>query len=141
MIRALKLTRRAFVTSSLALAACATSKKREGGARGPLVIVPGTGGGMALYARLVASLEKSGVHAAALALPGMGERVSELRKDIDVNTHADDVIKQLDALDLTDVTLVGHSYGGMVITGAVQSPRVTRLVYLEIGRASCRERV
>src|SRR5690348_18348563 len=54
----------------------------------------------------------------------------------------------LDRLDGPAV-LVGHSYGGVVITEAGTHPQVAALVYIaafapdtgEIGRASCRERV
>jgi pimeloyl-ACP methyl ester carboxylesterase len=102
-------------------------------ARGPIVIVPGTGGGKWLYERLAASLAEKGRRAVPLALPGMGERIGELRKDIDANTHAADVGKQLADLDLRDVTLVGHSYGGMVVAGAVGpgKGRIARLVFLD----------
>jgi pimeloyl-ACP methyl ester carboxylesterase len=63
----------------------------------------------------------------------MGERIAELRRDIDVNTHAADVGRQLEGLDLRDVTLMGHSYGGMVIAGAVGPGRgrIARLVFLD----------
>ncbi len=50
-----------------------------------------------------------------------------------LDTHAADVLALLDSHHLTDVTLVGHSYGGMVITVAADRAggRVTRLVHLD----------
>jgi pimeloyl-ACP methyl ester carboxylesterase len=53
--------------------------------------------------------------------------------EIDLDTHITDVVNVLFYEDLTDVVLVGHSYGGMVITGAAdRTPdRVGQLVYLD----------
>ena len=35
-----------------------------------------------------------------------------------LDTHAQDVVSFLDRAQITDATLVGHSYGGMVIAAA-----------------------
>jgi pimeloyl-ACP methyl ester carboxylesterase len=53
--------------------------------------------------------------------------------DVDLDLHIQDVVQVLHFEDLRDVILVGHSYGGMVITGvADRAPdRVGRLVYLD----------
>jgi len=50
-----------------------------------------------------------------------------------LTTHTQDVLSVLAYEDLRDVILVGHSYGGMVITTvAEQAPeRLTHLVYLD----------
>jgi len=67
------------------------------------------------------------------SLTGLGERKHLARPDIDLDTHIADVVALLEMEDLRDVVLVGHSYGGMVITGAAdRAPgRVRRLVYLD----------
>ena len=49
-------------------------------------------------------------------LTGLGERAHLARPDVDLETHIADVIGVLDAEELDDVILCGHSYGGMVIT-------------------------
>src|SRR5439155_6159108 len=56
-----------------------------------------------------------------------------LSPDIDLDTHIDDVAALLHSEDLTDAIIVGHSYGGMVITGvADRAPdRVGHRVYLD----------
>ncbi len=55
------------------------------------------------------------------------------RPDIDLDTHITDVVNVLEFEDLRDVILVGHSYGGMVITGIADraTDRVGDLVYLD----------
>ena len=66
-------------------------------------------------------------------MTGLGERSHLLRPNIDLDMHVRDVVAVLHYEDLHDVILVGHSYGGMVITGAADraSDRVGRLVYLD----------
>lgn len=63
----------------------------------------------------------------------MGERISELRPDIGLNDHVQDVTDLLEREDLRDVVLVGHSYAGMVIAGAAARlpERISALVYLD----------
>jgi pimeloyl-ACP methyl ester carboxylesterase len=71
------------------------------------------------------------VHAPTLS--GLAERAHLLSPAIDLDTHIRDVTELLFYEDLHDVVLVGHSYGGMVITGVVDraSDRIGRLVYLD----------
>jgi pimeloyl-ACP methyl ester carboxylesterase len=66
-------------------------------------------------------------------LTGLGERAHLLRPGIDLDTHIEDVVAVLHYEDLRDVILVGHSYGGMVITGVADRAldRVGHLVYLD----------
>jgi pimeloyl-ACP methyl ester carboxylesterase len=49
---------------------------------------------------------------------GLGERAHLAHPAIDLSTHVQDVTAVLEVEDLQDVTLLGHSYGGMVATGA-----------------------
>ena len=69
----------------------------------------------------------------APSLTGLGERKHLARPDIDLDLHIDDVVSILEMEDLRDVILVGHSYGGMVVTGtADRAPeRIRRIVYLD----------
>ena len=69
----------------------------------------------------------------APSLTGLGERKHLARRDIDLDTHIADIVSLLEMEDLRDVVLVGHSYGGMVVTGvADRAPeRIARLVYLD----------
>ena len=69
----------------------------------------------------------------APTLTGLAERAAELSPDIGLDTHIQDVVGLLQEKNLHGVILVGHSYGGMVITGVVdQVPeRIAHLVYLD----------
>src|SRR3990167_3662779 len=64
---------------------------------------------------------------------GLGERAHLARPEIDLSTHIQDVLAVLEFEDLTDVTLLGHSYGGMVATGVADKARsrIARVVYID----------
>jgi pimeloyl-ACP methyl ester carboxylesterase len=78
-------------------------------------------------------LQRAGHEVFAPSLTGLGERKHLARPDIDLDTHIEDVVSLLEMEDLQEVVLVGHSYGGMVVTGAAdRAPaRIKRLVYLD----------
>src|ERR1700740_1376584 len=48
---------------------------------------------------------------------GLGERAHLARPEVDLSMHVQDVAAVLEIEDLKNVTLLGHSYGGMVATG------------------------
>src|SRR5262249_39705887 len=62
-----------------------------------------------------------------------GDRQHLATPEIDLDTHVLDVVNLLEMEDLTEVVLVGHSYGGMVVTGAADRAhrRIRGLVYLD----------
>jgi len=64
---------------------------------------------------------------------GLGARAHLARPDIDLQTHIQDVLAEIEIEDLRDVTLLGHSYGGMVATGVADRvpERIARLVYID----------
>ena len=66
-------------------------------------------------------------------LTGLGERAHLATPDVDLETHIQDVVAVIESEELRNVVLVGHSYGGMVISGvAARVPnRIGRLVYLD----------
>ena len=66
-------------------------------------------------------------------LTGLGERSRLISKDIDLYIHIHDVTQVLEYEDLSKVSLVGHSYGGLVIGGVAEAipERINRLVYLD----------
>lgn len=67
------------------------------------------------------------------SLTGIGERRHLTSPLVDLTTHVSDVVNQALYEDLWDVVLVGFSYGGCVVTGAVDhiSSRIRHLVYLD----------
>jgi pimeloyl-ACP methyl ester carboxylesterase len=78
-------------------------------------------------------LRRAGHDAFAPSLTGLGERRHLARWDIDLDLHIADIVSILEMEDLRDVVLVGHSYGGMVVTGAADRAhaRIRHLVYLD----------
>lgn len=97
------------------------------------VLVHGGGHGGWCWQPVARRLRAMGHEVHAPSLAGLGDRRHLLSADIDLLTHIEDIVSLLFCEDLTDVILVGHSYGGMVITGAADASarRIKRLVYLD----------
>jgi len=97
------------------------------------VLVHGGGHGGWCYGRVARLLRAEGHDVYTPTLTGLGERAHLLDDRVDLHRHVEDVVAVLDFEDLHDVVLVGHSYGGMVITGAADraARRVGRLVFLD----------
>ncbi len=64
---------------------------------------------------------------------GVGERAHQSAEHITLETHVRDVCGCIEWEELSDIVLVGHSYGGMVITGVADRmpERIRALVYLD----------
>jgi pimeloyl-ACP methyl ester carboxylesterase len=97
------------------------------------VLVHGGGHGGWCWRPLAMLLRAEGHEVYAPTLTGVADRRHLLHPGIDLQTHIEDIAALLLYEDLRQVILVGHSYGGMVITGAAdrQIDRVSRLVYLD----------
>jgi len=97
------------------------------------VLVHGGGHGGWCYRLVVQRLRAEGHEVFAPSLTGLGERAHLFRHDVDLDCHISDIVNLLKFEDLRDVILVGHSYGGMVITGVADraTDRVGHLVYLD----------
>jgi pimeloyl-ACP methyl ester carboxylesterase len=81
------------------------------------VLVHGSWAGGVVWRQLAPRLRKAGHEVYAPTLTGIGERKHLLNREIDLDTHIQDVIGVIDDEDLSNIVLVGHSYGGMVISG------------------------
>ena len=100
------------------------------------VLVHGAWGGAWIWRRILGPLRAAGHEVHAVTLTGDGERAHLRRPDISLQVHIDDVLGLVAAEELDDVVLVGHSYGGMVITGAADAlpargVTVRQLVYVD----------
>lgn len=91
------------------------------------VLVPGAWHGAWCFEQVVPLLECAGHTVHALTLTGL--RPGDDPASVNLDTHTDDVVRALEP----GVTLVGHSYGGMVISAAADRvpDMVSRLVYLD----------
>jgi len=83
--------------------------------------------------RVAPLLEAQGWKVYRPSLSGLGEHFPAASPDIGLATHIDDLVNFILFEDLHDVILLGHSYGGMVITGVADRipERLRRLVYLD----------
>lgn len=96
------------------------------------VLVHGAWHGGWCWQRVTPLLRAAGHEVFTLTLTGLGERSHLANPEIDLNTHIQDVVNVLEYEDLRKVILVGHSYGGMVITGVTDraAERLAHVVYL-----------
>jgi pimeloyl-ACP methyl ester carboxylesterase len=97
------------------------------------VLVHGAWHGAWCWRKLLPLLWSSGHRAFAVDLTGLGARQHLRQPDIGLSTHVEDVVAILEAEELERAVLVGHSYAGMVITGAADraGERLAALVYLD----------
>jgi pimeloyl-ACP methyl ester carboxylesterase len=97
------------------------------------VLVHGAWHGGWCWQKVIPFLEEASHEVYAPTLTGLAERASELSPEVGLDTHIQDIVGELVKKNLHGVILVGHSYGGMVITGVVdQVPeRIAHLVYLD----------
>ena len=104
-----------------------------GDADRPIVLVHGAWVGEWSWLPVLPQLKASGRAVHAVSLTGQGARRHQTGNHLRLSDHVDDVVGVIETLDLESVTLVGHSYGGRVITGvAGRVPdRLVALVYLD----------
>ena len=98
-----------------------------------IVLVHGAWHGGWGWKRLAPLLRRAGHSVFTPTMTGLGERAHLAGPAVDLETHIRDVLGVLEAEELENVLLLGHSYGGMVVTAAAdRAPqRIARLVYLD----------
>src|SRR3954463_15270259 len=100
------------------------------------MLIPGMCHGAWCFDQLVADVRSAGHRALALTLTGVAERAHLLSGGVNLDTHISDVLAAIandSAAGDDRLILVGHSYGGMVITGVADRipDRVDALVFLD----------
>lgn len=97
------------------------------------VLVHGGHHGGWCYKNVARLLQAAGHVVYAPSMTGMGERDHLRFPGMNLDTHITDIVRLLEVDDLTEVILVGHSYGGMIITGVADRvpERVGHRVYLD----------
>jgi len=97
------------------------------------VLVHGGAHGGWCYQRVARLLRSAGHEVYTPTMTGLGERSHLVGPEVDLDLHIRDITAVLHYEDLREVILVGHSYGGMVVTGVADraADRVGRLVYLD----------
>jgi pimeloyl-ACP methyl ester carboxylesterase len=97
------------------------------------VLVHGAWAGAHGFRKIRGPLHAAGHAVFTPSLTGLGERVHLTSPHVGLSVHVSDVVNHVLYEDLSDVVLLGFSYGGMVVTGALQhiADRVRHLVYLD----------
>ena len=97
------------------------------------VLVHGAWGGSWGFRLLRGPLHGAGHEVFTPSLTGIGERAHLTSPQVNLSTHVLDVVNTILYEDLNDIVLLGFSYGGMVVTGALEhvADRVSHLVYLD----------
>jgi len=97
------------------------------------VLVHGAYHGGWCWRRVTDRLHAAGHAVHVLTHTGSGERAHLLRPGLDIGVYVQDLLGLVEAEELSDVILVGHSFGGMTLTGvAERNPApFRRLVYLD----------
>jgi pimeloyl-ACP methyl ester carboxylesterase len=106
---------------------------RETHRRFTYVIVHGAWGGGWAFRQVDDLLTADGQKVYRPTLTGQGEKMHLAGPDVTLNTHIQDIVNLILFEDLHNVVLVGHSYGGMVITGVVDRipDRIKCVIYLD----------
>lgn len=121
--------------AAMTLSGCAAHSGRASSSRpaSAFVLVHGAWHGGWCWTRVDARLRARGHRVFAPSLTGLGDRSHLLHPGISLETHVQDVVNLVEWEGLESVVLVGHSYGGMVITGAAERllPRLKAIVYLD----------
>jgi pimeloyl-ACP methyl ester carboxylesterase len=121
-----------YTAGGLAAGSAALPIRAQRAAR-PFVLVAGAFSGGWLWARTADLLRAAGHRVFTCSLTGMGDRAHLLSKDISMDTFVDDVVATLLTEELSDVVLVGSSFGGIPVSGAVDRvpERVAQVVFLD----------
>lgn len=97
------------------------------------VLISGAWQGGWAWRDVIPMLRERGHAVSAPTLTGLGERHRSGNDTTTLSTHIEDVISHIEMEGLQQVTLVGASYGGMVVTGVLaRIPEVIKsIIYLD----------
>jgi pimeloyl-ACP methyl ester carboxylesterase len=97
------------------------------------VLVHGAWHGGWCWQRVTDRLTARGHRVFAPTLTGLCERSHLNSPGVNLSTQISDIVNEIQWKDLAGVVLVGHSYGGMVITGVAEQigPKIASIVYLD----------
>jgi len=131
-----------FFSVLFSVGVAAASAKQDGSvaevpaleeSRYTFVIVHGASGGGWDWKTMDELLTSRGHAVYRPTLTGLGEKMHLNSPEIDLTTHVTDIVNVILFEDLREVVLVGHSYGGMVITGVMDRipQRISHAVFLD----------
>ena len=138
-----------LVTGAIVLLSCSANEppagaRRSNGGQSPsttsdsasrltFVLVHGGWGSGDEFGPVAELLRAKGHTVFTPTLTGLGEHSHLARADTNLSTHIEDIVDVFRSEEIESAVLLGHSYGGMVVTGvADQIPeRIVALVYLD----------
>ncbi len=101
----------------------------------PIVIIHGAWGGSHHWQKTAKLLreKRPGASIYRASLTGQGPRVHLASKDVNLETHIQDVVNLIKFEDLENVVLIAHSYGGIVASAVADrmGDRIARILYLD----------
>lgn len=97
------------------------------------ILVHGASLGGWVWKKVTTRLRDAGHDVFAPTLTGLGDRAHLGHKGINLDSHIADILGVIETEELQNFILVGHSYGGRVITGVAEKSagRIAALVYLD----------
>ncbi|MEJ0047532.1 MAG: alpha/beta fold hydrolase [Rhodospirillales bacterium] len=97
------------------------------------VLVHGAFHGGWCWRRVADRLQAAGHRVFAPSLTGLGDRRHLLTREVNLDTHIQDIVELIASEELSDLVLVGHSYGGIVITGVADRipQHIKQLIYVD----------
>jgi pimeloyl-ACP methyl ester carboxylesterase len=125
------ISRRAVLVGAAAMTQVANAAEPAKG--GTFVLIHGAWHGGWCWRPVQRRLEARGATVYAPSLTGLGDRKHLNDPKVNLSTHVADVVDLLETEELEQVVLVGHSYAGMVVTGAAAKvpKRLASVVYLD----------
>jgi pimeloyl-ACP methyl ester carboxylesterase len=116
-------TTRRGVLGAMAVGAAAATGAIPAAAQGgqkTFVLVHGAWHGGWCWRRVSDLLEKKGHKVFTPTMTGLGACSHLLNKDINLSTHITDIVNFIEWENLKDIVLVGHSYGGVIVSGVAE---------------------
>lgn len=131
--RAMNPLRRALLAGSAAALAVDAKAQPTASRRHTFVLVHGASQGGWCWRRISDRLERRGHKVFTPTLTGLGERSHLMSRDVDLEMHITDVVNVIKWEGLDDFVLVGHSYGGWVVSGVAEQvlPAIRSIVFLD----------
>lgn len=131
-------SRRRLLVAAGSIAVCAAPFAASAQAdRKPknFVLVHGSWHGGWCWSRVAAALAQKQHRVFAVTQTGLGDRRHLAGAATHIDVFVDDIVNAIESEELDDVVLVGHSFGGIPVTGAAARipNRIRSLVYLDAG--------
>lgn len=129
-------TRRQLLATSLACSTLAltsvTARAARNGTR-TILVAHGAWSAGWVWKKMHSRMDAAGIRLVTPTYTGLGEREHLASRDVDLETHVQDLMHVIHYEQLEEFMLLGHSYGGMVATQVADRvpEKISKLVYLD----------